>query len=101
MLSYSALHCKVHTPPVRGLSTGWESRYTYTPSDARAARALCCDDVRAERAPRVRGVHWGLRGTLGVHVAFILERCLRSYEILMRSRRSLRGPGTPPPGRRG
>ena len=27
--------------------------------------ALCFDDVRAERAPRVRGVHEGLRGTLG------------------------------------
>ena len=26
-----------------------ETHYTYTPSDARAARALCFDDVRAER----------------------------------------------------
>ena len=33
--------------------------HSYTPSDARAARALCGDDVRAERAPRVRGVHEG------------------------------------------
>ena len=31
--------------------------YTYTPSSARAARAPCGDDVRAERAPRDRGVH--------------------------------------------
>ena len=37
-------------------------------SDARAARALCCDDANAERAPRVRGVHEGLLGVLGVHV---------------------------------
>ena len=28
--------------------------HTYTPSDARAARALCGDDGRAERAPRLR-----------------------------------------------
>ena len=38
------------------------------PLGARAARALCFDDVRAERAPRVCGVHEGLRGTLDVHV---------------------------------
>ena len=37
---------------------------------------LCCDDVRAERAPRVRGVHGGLRGTLGVHVAHFRLMCL-------------------------
>jgi hypothetical protein len=34
-----------------------ETSYTYTPSSARAARAPCGDDVRAERAPRDRGVH--------------------------------------------
>ena len=28
--------------------------HTYTPCDARAARALCGDDGRAERAPRLR-----------------------------------------------
>eukprot|EP00964_Phaeocystis_antarctica_P001515 scaffold807_cov67-Phaeocystis_antarctica.AAC.6 len=49
--------------------------YSYTPSDARAARALCCGDVRAaralccgdvraERAPRVRGVHEAARTSL-------------------------------------
>merc|ERR1712086_1219622 len=53
-----------------------ETTYTYTPSDARAARALCFDDVRAERAPRVRGVHGGLRGMLGVHVAHFRPMCL-------------------------
>ena len=47
----------------------WETHYTYTPSDARAARTLCCDDVRAERVPWVCGVHEGLRGALGVHDA--------------------------------
>ena len=46
-----------------------ETHYTYTPSDARAARPLCCDDVRAERVPWVCGVHEGLRGALGVHDA--------------------------------
>ena len=30
----------------------------------RAARALCCGDVRAERAPRVRGVHEAARTSL-------------------------------------
>ena len=33
-----------------------ETSYTYTLSSARAARAPCGDDVRAERAPRDRGV---------------------------------------------
>ena len=28
-----------------------QTTYSYTPSEARAARVLCCDDVRAERAP--------------------------------------------------
>ena len=49
---------------------------TYTPSNTRPARALFCDDVRAERAPRVRGVHEGLRGMLGVHVAHFRPMCL-------------------------
>ena len=33
-----------------------ETTYTYYPPFERAARALCDDDVRAERAPRDRGV---------------------------------------------
>ena len=37
-----------------------ETHYSYTPSDARAARALCFDDARAERGPWVCGVHGGL-----------------------------------------
>ena len=32
-----------------------ETHYSYTPSDARAARALCGGEVRAERAPRDPG----------------------------------------------
>ena len=35
----------------------------------RAVRALCVNDVRAERAPRDRGVHEPLRSVLGVRVA--------------------------------
>ena len=34
-----------------------ETTYTYYPPFERAARAPCGDDVRAERAPRDRGVH--------------------------------------------
>ena len=50
------------------------SSRTYTPTDARA-RALCCDDVRAERAPRVRGVHEGPWSMLGMHVAHFRPMC--------------------------
>ena len=46
------------------------------PSDARAARALCGGDVRAECPSRVRGVHEGLWGTLGVHVVHFSPMCL-------------------------
>jgi len=56
-----------------------ETHYTYTPSDARAARALCFDDVRAERAPWVCGVHGGLGGALGVHVAHFHPMCLTAW----------------------
>ena len=59
--------------------TNSETTYTYTPSDARAARALCFDDVRAERAPWVCGVHGGLGGALGVHVAHFLPMCLTAW----------------------
>ena len=58
----------------------WETHYTYTPSGARAARALCCDDVRAERAPRIRGVREGLRSALGVHVAHFRPMCLTAWK---------------------
>ena len=61
---------------------------SYTPSDARAARALCCDDVRVERAPLVRGVHDGPWSTLGVHVAHFCPMCLTA-------RNSLRNPKSP------
>ena len=56
-----------------------ETHYTYTPSDTRAARALCFDDVRAECAPWVCGVHEGLRGALGVHVAHFRPMCLTAW----------------------
>ena len=65
-----------------------------TPSDARAARALCGDDVRAERAPRTRGVHEGLRGMLGVHVAHFRPMCLTAWN-------SLRPPKSPTMSRTG
>ena len=42
---------------------------TYGPSFARTRRPPRGDDVRAERAPRVRGVHEALWGMPGVHVA--------------------------------
>ena len=53
-----------------------ETTRSYTPSDARAARALCFDDVRGKRAPRDRGVYEGLHGMLGVHVAYFRPMCL-------------------------
>ena len=68
-----SVHVQVwHTQgvPTAPLSPGNETHYTYTPSDARTARALCFDDVRAERAPWVCGVHGGLGGALGVRVAY-------------------------------
>ena len=61
---------------------------SYTPSDTRAARALCCDDVRVERAPLVRGVHEGPWSTLGVHVAHFCPMCLTA-------RNSVRHPKSP------
>ena len=60
-------------------SSSAETHYSYTPSDAHAARALCFDDVRAERAPWVCGVHGGLGGTLGVHVAHFRPMCLTAW----------------------
>ena len=71
-----------------------ETTHSYTPSDARAARPLGFDDVRAERAPRVRGVHEGLRGMLGVHVAHFRRMCLTA-------RNSLRHPTSPITSRTG
>ena len=52
------------------------SAHSYTPSDARATCTLCCDDVNAERAPLVRGVHEGLWIMLGVQVAHFRPMCL-------------------------
>ena len=59
-----------------------ETHYTYTPSDARAARALCFDDVRAERAPRVRGVKETPWGIPGMHVAHFRPMCLTAWNSL-------------------
>ena len=64
--------------------TPTETHYTYTPSDARAARALCCDDVNAERALWVRGVHEGPWSALGVHVAHFCPMCLTARNSLRR-----------------
>jgi hypothetical protein len=63
-----------------------ETSYTYTPSSARAARAPCGDDVRAERAPRDRGVHQPLRSVLGVRVAHFRRKCLTARNGLRRPR---------------
>ena len=63
---------------------GTETHYTYTPSDARGVRALCCDDVNAERAPRVRGVKETLWGVPGVHVAHFRPMCLTARNSLRR-----------------
>ena len=63
-----------------------ETHYTYTPSDARAARALCCDDVNAERAPWVCGVHGGLGDALGVHVAHFRPMRLTARNSLRHSK---------------
>ena len=62
-----------------GRETHTTSVHTYTPSDARAARALCFDDARAERAPWVCGVHGGLGGALGVRVAYFRPMCLTAW----------------------
>ena len=61
------------TPAMSAVLAVRSSR-TYTPTDART-RALCCDDVRAERAPRVRGVHEGPWSMLGMHVAHFRPMC--------------------------
>ena len=58
--------------------------HSYTPSDARATRTLCCDDVNAERAPLVRGVHEGLWIMLGVQVAHFRPMCLTARNSLRR-----------------
>ena len=71
-----------------------ETHYTYTPWHARAARALCFDDARAERAPWVCGVHGGLGGALGVHVAHFRPMCLTAWN-------SLRHPKSPTMSRTG
>ena len=59
-----------------------ETTHTYTPSDARAARALCCDDASAERAPRVRVVKETLWGVPGMHVAHFRPMCLTARNSL-------------------
>ena len=56
-------------------------RHSYTPLPT---RALCGDHVRAEFASRVRGVHEGLRGTLGVHVVHFPPMCLTARISLRR-----------------
>ena len=43
----------------RGRENSWQETQLH-PSAARAARALCCGEVRAERAPRDCGVHEAL-----------------------------------------
>eukprot|EP00964_Phaeocystis_antarctica_P143352 scaffold108891_cov54-Phaeocystis_antarctica.AAC.2 len=57
-----------HRSSARPICLARETHYSYTPSDARAARALCGDDASAERVPRVRGVKETLWGMPGMHV---------------------------------
>ena len=82
-------------PCAAGLTDSRASRASRaTRGDARAARALCFDDVRAERAPLVCGVHGGLGDALGVHVAHFRPMCLTA-------RNSLRHPTGPITSRTG
>ena len=67
----------------------YETHYSYTPSDAHAARALCGNDVRAERAPRVRGVNETLWGVPGMHVAHFGPMCLTAWNSLRPPKRPI------------
>ena len=73
-----------------------ESSHSYTPSDARATRTLCCDDVNAERAPRARGVHEAPWSTLGVHVAHFRPMCLTAWNSACATLRALLCPARAP-----
>ena len=66
-----------------------EIHYSYTPSDARAARALCFDDVHAERAPRVRGVKETPWSMPGMHVAHFRPMCLTAWNSLRPPKRPI------------
>jgi hypothetical protein len=79
--------------PAGALRVSARGGYTTT-SEPRAARALCFDGVRAERAPRVRGVHEGLRDA---HVAHFRPICLTARNSPRRPRALLR-PARPPRG---
>ena len=59
-----------------------ETTMTYGPSFARTRRPPRGDDVRAERAPRVRGVHEALWGMPGVHVAHFSPMRLPAWNSL-------------------
>ena len=59
-----------------------ETTMTYGPSFARTRRPPRGDDVRAERAPRVRGVHEALWGMPGVHVAHFNPMRLPAWNSL-------------------
>ena len=61
---------------------------TYSLPFARTRRPPRGDDVRAERAPRVRGVHEALWGMPGVHVAHFSP-------MRLPARNSLRPPKSP------
>ena len=69
----------------------YETSYTYTPSDARGARALCSDDENAERAPRVRlrGLNETLWSMPGVHVAHFRPMCLTAWNSLRPPKRPI------------
>ena len=70
--------------------------HTVTPPPTRAPFASTTWDVRAERAPRNRGVHEGLWGTLGVHIAHFRPMCASPLGTACATLRALLCPARAP-----
>ena len=68
---------------------------TYGPSFARTRRPPRGDDVRAERTPRVRGVHEALWGMPGVHVAHFSPMRLPAWNSLHPPKSPVMSPTAP------
>ena len=77
-MRHAPLHrCVVYTVIYQGIGRNtapYETTYTYNPSDARAARALCGDDGRAERVPRDKDP-LELKTIRAVGYSYCLMRC--------------------------
>ena len=77
-MRHAPLHrCVVYTVIYQGIGRNtapYETTYTYNPSDARAARALCGDDGRAERVPRDKDP-LELKAIRAVGYSYCLMRC--------------------------